>query len=183
MKKILNPSLDVVLKAARECHRTLEAERIYHVIIGGLAVYLHGDVHRRPRDVDLLVCGKDDGMIGTVLTSAQYGWDGFRKAYLNPNGVRVEPHWDGKGKMRLPDPEAIQVNEINSLPVIALNSLIEMKLECDLSGHGKKTNDTKHRKDVLALIHVKKLKESYAEELRISVRDLFRALACQANRK
>ncbi len=184
MKMILHPSLDMVLRAAKECHDALEAEDICHVVIGGSAVYLHGGVDRQPRDVDLLIRDADRDKIGLTLGSmGGYSWHDFRKAYCSPHGVRVEPHWDGKktrsGKLQLPDPVAIKVDDINGLPVIALAQLIETKLQCELQTHGNGASDPKHRKDILTLIHLKNLGESYADKLDLSVRDLFRELARQ----
>ncbi len=176
--KILNPKPEMVLQAARECHGILSGAQLTHIIIGGLAVYLHGVVGDKPRDVDLLICRDDANTIDQLLRSARYQWDGFRKAYLNPNnGVRVDVHWDGKmtrkGVMQLPHPKDVEVDEHHSLPVMAMGPLLETKLNRILHGDDPKS---KHRKHVLSLIRLRDLNESFSENLGKEIRGLYQEL-------
>ena len=176
----MNRKLDRVLKTAKECHTLLANKKLCHVIIGGLAVHLHGHVNRKTRDVDLLIRPEDDNKIEDVLASAQYVCNKYREAYYSPHGVRIDYHWNGKKTkneiLQLPDPAAISVNNIKDLPVAALVPLIEMKLECELRRQSGQPCGTKHRDDVLGLIRLKHLDASYADKLASSVRDLFRQL-------
>src|SRR5665213_1073664 len=109
MKMRLNPSIEMVLQAASRCHHRLDAKRVCHVIIGGLAVRLHGGVDRGiPRDVDLLIRSTDSGTVQQALVSVGYDWNPFRNAAVDSdNGVRIDIHWNGQVKMVLPDAEAI----------------------------------------------------------------------------
>ena len=184
MKMKRHPDLALVLQTAHHCHELLADAHLCHVIIGGLAVYLHGDTERKPRDVDLLIGPGDVDAIGETLTSAQYTWHNFRKAYCSPLGVRTEPHWNGKKSrgrtLHLPDPTAIAVDFIDGLPVIALTPLIESKLECELQSESGKACESKHRNDVLTLIRIHNLDESYADNLAGPFQGLFRQLVGQS---
>ena len=172
-----HPDLPLVLQTARDCHRVLATANVRHVIIGGLAVYLHGDDNRKPRDVDLLTRPVDTELIGKSLMSANYTWHDFRRAYVSPQGVRTEPHWDGKntrkGTLHFPDPDTIEVVEIDGLPVIGLAPLIETKLQCELGSQSGASRDLKHRRDVLTLIRVHRLGKPYADRLDNPLQDLF----------
>jgi hypothetical protein len=94
-------------------------------------------------------------------------------SYLSPYNIRIDYHWNGKKtkvdrrdvNLQLPDPIAIKVDTIEGLHVAALVPLIEMKLECELRRQLGQPCDTKHRNDVLALIRLKHLDESYANNL------------------
>ena len=186
MRIKLHPDLESVLQTAKECHNLLADKKLCHVIIGGLAVYLHGHVNRdhKPRDVDLLIRPEDAARIAQVLREEKYCWHDFRKAFCSPHGVRIDIHWHGKETevdkktviLQLPDPMAIKVDTIDGLPVAALVPLIEMKLDCELRRQEGQPCNTKHRDDVLALIRLKHLEESYADNFASPVQDLFRQL-------
>lgn len=153
-----------------------------------MAVYLYGHVSRehKPPDVDLLIRPEDADKIKDTLRKARYGWYEKWKAFCSPHGVRIDIHWHGKETkvkrktviLQLPDPMAIKVDTINGLHVAALVPLIEMKLECELRRQEGQPCDTKHRDDVLALIRIKHLEESYADNFasRPVQEDLFRQL-------
>lgn len=176
------PSFETLLQTARECHEFLDAAGIAHVVIGGLAVRLHGYT-RESRDVDLLVRSDDKDGIRKAFESAQYVWMDFRKAFRSLKGVRVDFRCGGKdagnGEVSLPDPVAVQTREIISdLPVLALAHLIETKLACGLNH--EEGGDKKHCKDVAELIITNNLSDSYANSLHKSVRAGFRKLVVQA---
>jgi hypothetical protein len=67
MKMKRYPDIALVLQTANECHALLVGKGLCHVIIGGLAVYLQGDVNRNPRDVDLLIRPEDKDKIKAIL--------------------------------------------------------------------------------------------------------------------
>lgn len=177
MKMKLHPDLPLVMQTAINCHDILRMAKLRHVIIGGLAVYLHGDRDRQPRDVDLLICSSDANHIRARLLANQYIWNGFRKACVSPFGVRTEWHHDGektkKGILQLPDPVDIEIDTIEGLPVAELASLIELKLKCVLQPLRQEAPDPKHRNDVIALIKLHNLDEQYALGLECSVQELF----------
>lgn len=177
LSKKLKPKPDEVLRAATDCHKVLAQKTLDHIVTGGLAVYLQSNGFNNPRDVDLLVRDEDAGaiVIGTLLIhSRRYKWDGFRRAVLHPNGVRIDVHWDGKGNRRLPYPRPDQIVEQHSLPVLGLYALIESKLE---SAEGEKS---KHRQHALALIRVNQLARSAVENLQADYRKLYLALVEEA---
>ena len=155
-----NPSIQSLLQTANECHDFLGAADIPHVVIGGLAVCLHGHT-RNSRDVDLLVRRDDWDRIRQAFESAQYVWHNHRKAYYSPKKVRVDFRFGGDSagtiEMNFPNPGADQVREIiDGLPVIALANLLETKLASALCGQGKggrwARRSKKHFEDIVGLI-------------------------------
>lgn len=177
MSKKLNPRADAVLRAARDCRKILAQKTLDHVVTGGLAVFLQSNGFNKPRDVDILVRDENAGavVIGALLIhSREYKWDGFRRAVLHPNGVRIDVHWDGKGKRRLPYPDPDQIVEQRSFPVLGLYALIESKLECAEGG------ESKHRQHALALIRVNQLERSAEERFQAEYRQRYLALVDEA---
>ena len=186
-----NPSLQTLLQTAKECHDFLDAADIPHVVIGGLAVCLHGCKRNSRdddfRDVDLLVCRDDWRRIQQAFDSAQYVWDNFRKAYISPTGVRVDRRfWDEEATIgEAPMPHPAQFCDRDGLPVLKLLHLIENKLACAVmaqrKGGRRARRSKKHFRDVVGLITVHDLDGSYADNLHESVRAEFRKLVAQAS--
>ena len=184
MRMKRNPEMSLVLQAAKDSHRPLAERGLWHVIIGGLAVHLHGVFDRKARDVDLLIRPEDVDAVKEALLSAQYTWHNFRRACVSANGVRVEPHWNGKtggrkGKrvtLHFPCPATLDVVDIDGLPVIALRPLIETKLECEPHTLDGRESKSKHREDVLTLIRLNNLTESFGESLSASNQARYRQI-------
>lgn len=95
MDQMTNLPLQSLLQTATECHTLLAAVDVPHVIIGGLAVCLHG-YDRGSRDVDLLVRRGDWERIRSALESSAYVWSAFRRAYYSPSKVRVDFRFSGE---------------------------------------------------------------------------------------
>ncbi|HUT09739.1 MAG TPA: nucleotidyltransferase family protein [Thermoguttaceae bacterium] len=188
MDRMVNPSLQTLLETAKRCHDLFDAADIPHVVIGGIAVYLHG-YKRNSRDVDLLVRRDERDGIRQALESAGYSWDARRKAYISPTNVRVDFRYAGEdagnGKVLFPDPATLQAREIiNDLPALALTHLIEAKLACAIAEQREGKGRGRHKKhcvDVVQLIATNGLTGSYAEGLHESVRAEFRRVAVQAS--
>jgi hypothetical protein len=152
--------LESLLQTATECHALIAAIDVPHVIIGGLAVCLHG-YDRGSRDVDLLVRYADWEQVRQALESAQYKWNDFRRAYYSPASVRVDFRFGGEnssnGDVGLPDPRDDRLRQtINGLPVLALEELLQTKIRCGFDGQRRggrwARRSMKHFDDVVGLI-------------------------------
>ena len=160
MGRMTNLPLQFLLQTATECHTLLAAVDVPHVIIGGLAVCLHG-YDRGSRDVDLLVRRGDWERICSALESSGYVWNAFRRAYYSPSNVRVDFRFSSehvsKGNVPLPDPADERLCEtINGLPVLALAELLVTKVLAGFSGQQRggrwARRSKKHFDDVVGLI-------------------------------
>lgn len=158
--QMMNLPLQSLLQTATKCHTLLAAMDIPHVIIGGLAVCLHG-YDRGSRDVDLLVRRGDWERIRSSLESSGYVWNTFRRAYNSPSNVRVDFRFSGEqsseGDVPLSDPADERLREtINGLPVLALAELLVTKVRCGFSGQQRggrwASRSKKHFDDVVGLI-------------------------------
>ena len=174
------PSFEALLQTARDCHELLAAANIAHVIIGGVAVRLHGYA-RESRDLDLLVRCDDKDRIQRTFQSAQYVWNKYRQAYRSPKtSVRIDFRYSGQdagnGEIFLPEPRDIQIRAIISgLPVLTLIQLIETKLGCGLNHENGRRK--KHYNDVVELIIANGLDRLDVNNLHTSVRAGFCELA------
>ncbi len=163
MDRMVNSPLQTLLQTAKECHDLLDAEDIPHVVIGGLAVCLHG-YERSSRDVDLLVRRQDWDRIRTALTSKRFTKK-TRTEFLSPEGVKVGFRCEGgdpeKHEAYLPDPANAEFltmfDDLPGMPVYGdLVELIRHKLECAVMGQRRggrwAKRSKKHFKDVVGLI-------------------------------
>lgn len=168
---------------AVHCHRLLAAADILHAVLGGVAVCLYG-YQRNTVDLDILVRPNDSAAIRTALEGGAFVWDPttveFRSqadipVYLLMTGDRA-----GSGsEVRLADPnDSTVVREIEGLPVLSLERLIETKLACGL-GSLRRTH--KDFADVVELIVQRQLSSSFARHLHNAVRPTFRKLVREAS--
>ena len=175
-----NHSLETLLQAATECHKALDAAKIAHVVIGGLAVCLHWHEWTSRRDVDLLVRSDDMDKVRRALKSPQFVWPTRKKACHRSTEVRIDFRYGckdaGNGEVCQPDPADNKAREIIcGLPVLVLVRLIETKLASGLKGKRYE----KHFEPVAALIAAKNLSHSDANSLHKSVRAKFCELVDQ----
>ena len=166
-----------VLKVATHCHGLLE--QIPHVVIGGLAVHLHG-CNDETRDVDLLVSRNDFEAIRQALIPEGYVWNDFRRAY-SKNKVRVDFRFSGDDagnhNLHFPDPLDSTTGEfISGFTVLGLPWLVATKLSGAGTGKTQSKREQslhKHHTDVIRIIHRHCLDESFQERLDPSVRNTF----------
>lgn len=167
---------------AQDCRRLLAQAGVPFVIVGGVAVCLHG-YRRNTVDVDLLVRGQDSEKIRQTLEAAGYGWDAAAIEFRGANQVPVQfllaGDRAGKGsELQLPDPsESAVCDWIEDLPVLTLARLIEAKIAC---GEGNPRRTHRDLADVVELIAVRQLDKSFARFLHKSVRKTFKQLVEQA---
>jgi hypothetical protein len=170
-----------IWQAASVCHEALSEIAAPHVVIGGVAVCLHG-YRRNTVDIDLLVRRVDMRAIHKALTGAGFVWDEQGREFRTPAGIPVQfvaaGDRAGKGsEVILPNPadDGVAVL-IEGLPVLSLPALIESKLACG-EGDGRRM----HRDfaDVVELIAIRGLDGTFARHLHKAVRATFRRLVRQ----
>ncbi len=165
-------------EVALTCHQLLEEAEIPHVIVGGVAVCLHG-YPRNTVDLDLLVRGEDGQRLRKVLENAGFEWVAREAEFRSESGIPVQlllaGDRAGKGsEIRLPDPDSAKcVAMKEGLPVLSLARLIEVKLAC---GSGSVRRTHKDFADVVELIVANRLGSGFARYLHKSVRATYREL-------
>ncbi|MEX2138929.1 MAG: hypothetical protein WD894_06680 [Pirellulales bacterium] len=129
---------ETLWQAAQQCHATLRQADIAHAVIGGVAVCLHG-YQRNTVDLDLLVRREDSADIRKTLETNGFEWHATTSEFLSPGGIPVQLLMAGDragddSEVSLPDPrDPAAVVELDGLPVLALERLIEAKIACGLA--------------------------------------------------
>lgn len=159
----------------RNIARRLSREGIDYVVIGGMALALHGLV-RPTQDVDLLMTGEGLKKFHEELTGRGYVplFSGARKHFRDTEtGVKVEiitsGEYPGDGKPKpvvFPTPRDVAV-AVGEFCVVRLESLIELKLASGLSAKHRELRDLA---DVQQLIETLNLPQDFGARLDISVR-------------
>jgi hypothetical protein len=165
-----------VQNTLRNLAQRLSQEGIDYVVIGGMALALHGLV-RPTEDVDLLMTGKGLEEFQKVLVGRGYVplFSGARKHFRDTEtGVKVEiitsGEYPGDGKPKpvvFPNPGDVAVT-LGEFHVVGLESLIELKLASGLSAAHRELRDLA---DVQQLIETLKLPQDLGTRLDSSVRD------------
>lgn len=165
-----------VRQTLRNLARHLSAEQIDYVIIGGMALALHGLV-RPTEDVDLLLTREGLERFHETLSGLGYvpAFPGARKHFRDAEtGVKVEiitaGEYPGDGKPKpvaFPDPAGVAV-DAGEFSVARLETLIELKLASGLSAEHRRLRDLA---DVQQLIETLDLPAELGERLDASVRD------------
>ncbi|MBW3539208.1 MAG: nucleotidyltransferase family protein [Planctomycetes bacterium] len=168
--------------AVQQAHQALFAADIPHVVIGGIAVCLHG-YPRNTVDVDLLTRREDTESIREALGNAGFSWHSDAAEFRSPADVPVQFVIAGDragpdSEVRLPDPADERFRtELESLPVLSLPKVIESKIACGL-GNLRRTH--KDFADVVELIARHELSSAYARHLHKTLRKTFRELVRHA---
>jgi len=169
-----------VFTTLRNLTRHLDDEKIAYVLVGGLALAAHGFV-RMTQVVDLLMT--PDGLEAFKQRFLGRGYvlafSGAQKTFRDTETqVRIEVlvtgDYPGDGKPKsvaFPDP-ALVSTEREGMRVIALETLIELKLASGISAPHR----LRDLADVQDLIATLKLPMAFAERLDASVRETFRRL-------
>jgi hypothetical protein len=71
---------ETLWETVTRCHELLEAGKIPHAIVGGVAVCLHG-YQRNTVDVDLLVRSSETAQIRALLERAGFVWSAEQAEY------------------------------------------------------------------------------------------------------
>jgi hypothetical protein len=154
---------DAVHKTMRSLCRRLEAAEIPYAVIGGMAVKLHGHL-QTTGDVDVLTTG--DGLTEFRHRFAPRYYEGLpnRRLCFTDKARRVGvdfvvtgefPGNHEPGPIAFPDPSSV-ATVIDDIEVVDLITLVQLKLAAGRYGdYG----------DVVALISVHNLDESFADRL------------------
>ncbi len=168
-----------VHQALRKIVRRLEELGVPYVIVGGMAMFLHG-YRRFTEDVDLLVTREGLAQIHERLEGRGYvvPFTGSKQLRDAENGVRIEflvtGDFPGDGKPKpvaFPDPASVSV-DIDGVHCLDLTRLLELKLASGMTNPGR----LKDLADVQELIRVLNLPASLAEQLNPFVRDKYTEL-------
>jgi hypothetical protein len=162
---------DQVRQTMRRTARRLEKAGIDFVILGGMALNAHG-YQRTTGDVDLLLTPEGLEEFRTRFVGKNYApVEGRARRFTDKvNGITIDilvtGRYPGTGKpgpIRFPEPEQVR-QVIENYPVVNLPTLIQLKLAA-----------RRHRDfgDVVELIRVKNLDESFLGKLHPSVRQDF----------
>jgi hypothetical protein len=167
---------------ARECHEVLQQAGIPHLVVGGVAVCLHG-YQRNTVGLDIVLRPEDTSRTRVALTEAGFDWDDEQNEFRSSAGIPVQfllaGERAGKGsELLLPDPgdEAAKV-DLEGLPVVALAKLIELKIAC---GEGNLRRTHKDFADVVELVAAQGLRRDFARYLHKSLRKIYRELVLRA---
>ena len=159
---------------------------IPYCVAGGMALFQHG-YRRFTEDVDILVTREGLKEIHARLDGLGYLPPFPRSKNLRDteNGVRVEflvtGDFPGDGKpkpLAFPDPTAAGTLS-QGITFLSLPRLIELKLASGMTNPGR----IRDLSDVMELIKLRNLPESYAEELNPYVQSKFRELWAQGGRR
>lgn len=168
-------------ETATQCHDVLSSAGVPHAVVGGVAVCLHG-YQRNTIDLDVLIRQEDASIVQRTLTDAGFIWKEDGHEFVGPHGVPVQFLYAGDragsgSPVSLPDPSSAAVTTKEGLTVLSLAKLIEVKLAC---GEGNLRRTHKDFADVVELISVNHLGQSFARFLHKSLRRTYRELVVRA---
>jgi hypothetical protein len=154
----------VILELAREITALMMRAGIPGVVIGGIAVVLHGHV-RTTRDIDIFL-DQPTETIADVLIGAGFHFDARRREFVR-EGVPV--HLVTRDQIKRPPKKT---TEIEGIRTVSLADLIEMKLA---SGTANLLR-AQDLADVVGLIRQNRLAGEFARHLDKSLRPAYRKL-------
>jgi hypothetical protein len=167
---------DAVHQALYAIVPRLEQLGIKFAVVGGMALVAHG-YKRTTVDIDILVTAEGSRKIREQLDGLGYipPFAGSRNLRDTQHGVRIEflitGEFPGDGKPKpiaFPDPAEV-ATEINGIPYIRLEKLIELKLASGMTN----PNRLKDLADVQELIRAIRPERSLADKLHDYVRTKF----------
>jgi hypothetical protein len=153
-----------LLELARELSALMRQEGVAGVVIGGIAVVLHGHV-RTTKGIDIYL-EQPLKTMADLLLAAGFQHDKRHREFVR-DGVPV--HLVTREQLGKPPTETV---EIDGIKTISLGDLIEMKL---MSGTTN-TLRAQYLADVIGLIRANRLTGEFAVRLDKSVRPSFRTL-------
>jgi len=167
-----------VYESLRRIARRLDDLKIPYVVVGGMAVTLHG-YNRFTEDVDLLVNREGLTLLHEKLEGLGYvpPFTGSKHLRDVENGVKIEflvtGDYPGDGKPKpisFPEPSQVTV-VIDGIRCIALHKLVELKL-----ASGSMPGRRKDLGDVQEIIRNLSLPLDFKNQIHLTVRDMFQEL-------
>jgi aminoglycoside-2''-adenylyltransferase len=120
-------AIKLLLDIAKEVSQRLAANRISHMVLGGVAVHLHGVERKDGDDVDVLIAAENEQKVSAVLSK-----EGFKKNgryFEKGDGVRIEIS-DRRKFSSCPNLDDEQEwIEIEGVRVPTIDNMIKMKAE------------------------------------------------------
>ncbi|MGO9921426.1 MAG: DUF6036 family nucleotidyltransferase [Isosphaeraceae bacterium] len=153
-----------ILDIAREVSRLMRQAEIPGVIIGGIAVVLHGHL-RATEDIDVFLDQPLEPM-ADMLVEAGFQYDKKRREFVRGE---VPVHLVTREQVANPPRHAI---EIDGITTVSLPDLIEMKLKSG-SENILRAQDLA---DVIGLIRKNRLTGEFARHLTKALRPVYRKL-------
>jgi len=160
-----------ILDTAREVSRLMREAGINGVVIGGVAVVLHGHI-RTTIDVDILSSSKLE-VLRDLLTANDFSFDKKQRAFIK-RGVVVHLVQPAQVGIRLGRPI-----EIDGISTVSLVDLINMKLRSG-SENLLRAQDLA---DVIGLIRHHRLTNDFAKHVIKTLRPAFRKLVRMINQE
>ena len=157
-----------VQKSLRKITKRLGELAIPYAVVGGMALFQHG-LRRFTEDVDLLVTAASLKAIHERLEGLGYlpPFAGSKQLRDTETGVKIEflvaGEYPGDGlpkPVSFPDPATAAV-DLNGIPCVNLQTLVELKIASGMTGAGR----LKDLADVEQLIIVLKLPRDYGRPL------------------
>ncbi|ELR98227.1 hypothetical protein [Gloeocapsa sp. PCC 73106] len=168
-----------IWESINQLNRNLKSKKIDYCLVESIALNLHG-YERLTTDVDILMDGENLARFTRELIGLGYrpAFLGAKKTFYDTKKTRIEilvtREYPGDGKPKpisFPNPTEV-LTEIDSLPVINLEKLIEMKLASGISNPGR----FKDLGDVQEMIKVLDLPLDFMESLSPYVQDKYMEL-------
>jgi len=165
-------------ETAVQCHELFQQAEIAYSICGGVAVCLHG-YQRNTTDIDFIINTQDSEQVKELLIASGFEWDDIEKEFRSSSGIAVQfliaGGKAGKGsEVKIPEPIGeLNIEQREGLSVVKLSRLIEMKIA---SGTGSMRRTHKDFADVVELIAIRNLDNSFARFLHKSLRKTFKEL-------
>ncbi len=162
----------------RELRRRFDAVNISYVVLGGMALTIHGYA-RMTEDIDVLITPAElkrlhDELVGRGYRREFEGGKNLRDTNTN---VKIEfvltGAYPGNGKVQpvsFPDPAATEPVEHEGVKYIGLAALIELKLASGMTGGPDRAKDLV---DVQQLITTRQLPRAFDDKLHAHVRSKF----------
>jgi hypothetical protein len=160
-----------ILDMAREVSRLMRDADVDGVVIGGVAVVLHGHV-RTTKDVDIFITSKLESL-ADLLTTNDFTFDKTERAFIK-QGIAVH----------LVQPEQVgtlpkETVEIDGITTVSLVDLINIKLRSG-SENLLRAQDLA---DVIGLIRHHQLTNDFAKQIEKPLRSAFRKLVRMIERE
>lgn len=165
-----------VFDALHKIAKRLDAIEVPYAIVGGMALFQHG-FRRFTEDVDILVTREGLKKIHTQLSGLGYLPPHRQSKHLRDTdlGIRIEflttGDYPGDGKKKpvaFPDPGTASF-DADGIKYVTLPTLIELKIASGMTNSGR----LKDLADVIELIKVLDLPQSFSEKLNPFVRNQF----------
>jgi hypothetical protein len=154
-----------ILDLARELTALMRREGIPGVVIGGVAVVLHGHI-RTTKDIDIFL-DQPLGLLADLLVAEGFQFDAALREFMR---AEVPVHLVTRDQVPRPPRRTI---EIDGIDTVSLADLIDMKLN---SG-SKNILRAQDLADVIGLIRHNRLTGEFARHLDKSLRPAYRKLA------